>query len=410
MNNKYINLFLILIISAICLSPRFSVGMLFPGRNIDIRAEDIIILFGIVASLFYVIKYKKYKLDAPILFWPIAGWIAFGLFSVVLNLLFGGLDFVMAFFYFLKELEFFALYFIVYYFIFHSNSEKQLIKYWLFMGLINVFWLVYVFIFNINWSIWYGPNAFFEPRGPFPSGGFFLILFIFLFNLFIFYYNKLEIKKNTKIIIFISSVLPAIGVISSGSRASILGLFISLIISAVLFLFEELNLATILKILSFTIFILVVFLVMLYLVPNSQRAVNLSHIKWEYNSGDSESRMGIFKSHLVNLLNHPRALVMGFGVRGEAHSQYMRTFLERGIVGILIFFWLMWSILKTSYRGFKEKNAMFKKGLCAGLFASTIVMLLMAIPNDVFMTVKPDEVYWFFTAMTMSVIAKYKII
>lgn len=93
---------------------------------------------------------------------------------------------------------------------------------------------------------------------------------------------------------------------------------------------------------------------------------------------------------------------MGMGVLGEAHDQYIRVLLEKGITGLFMFFWLIYSILKISYKGFKEKDDLFKKSLCAGLFVSTVAMLVMAIPNDVFMVVKVDEVYWFFAAMTMA--------
>ena len=68
----------------------------------------------------------------------------------------------------------------------------------------------------------------------------------------------------------------------------------------------------------------------------------------------------------------------------------------------------MWSILKVSYGGFNEKKNLLIKGLCAGLFASTVVMLMMGVANDVFMVVKPDEVYWFFAAMAIAAIYEKK--
>jgi putative effector of murein hydrolase LrgA (UPF0299 family) len=143
----------------------------------------------------------------------------------------------------------------------------------------------------------------------------------------------------------------------------------------------------------------------IYALPVTKRIVSFEKIQREYFSGYYSSRGAAFTDHLILLSEHPWDLIFGIGIFGEAHSQYMRIALERGIVGLFLFFWLIWSILKISYNSFKEKNDLLKKGLCAGLFVATIAMLIMAIPNDVFMVVKPDEVYWFFAAMAMAAIS-----
>jgi hypothetical protein len=277
-------------------------------------------------------------------------------------------------------------------------------KWWFFFALINIFWLVYVFIFNIRWSILYGPNIFSEPQGPFPSGGFFLLLFIFFFNLFIFYYSKLKILKIKKITILILCLLPALGTFWSGSMASTLGLFFSMSISIFLLYKDRINLLSIFKISILGVLTFIILILSIQTLPVPQKIISSKKIIYEYTSGSSNSRGGILKNNLKIILSSPLSLIIGVGIKGEAHSQYMRVILERGIIGLFLFFWLIWSILNISYNGFKEREDLFKKGLSAGLFIATITMLVMSIPNDPFMVVKIAEVYWFFNAITMTTI------
>ncbi len=405
MNKKIIYLFLVLLIVAISLSPRFSFGMLFPRRNIDIRAEDILILIGSIVGIFYILKSDKKNFRFPPLFWPIVCLLGWGIFSVSINLFLGNIVFSTAFFYFLKEIEFFVLYFLVFYCVSNIGSSKKLIKYWLFFGIVNIFWLIYVFIFNVRWSIFYGPEAFIEPKGPFPSGGFFLMLFIFFFNLFIFYYNNLKISKTKKAFILVLCVLPALGVISSGSQASVLGMFFSIIVSLFLLFKNKINFAQFIKFIVLAVIIFCILLSVIYVLPISKRIISFKKISQDYLSGAYDTRGVILKNNLAVLSEHPIDLIFGTGIFGEAHSQYVRVILERGFIGLILFLWLMWSIIKISYNGYKEKNDLFKKGLCAGLFVATIAMLLVSVPNDAFMVVKPDEVYWFFVAMSTAVLS-----
>ena len=114
-NKKIVYLFLVLLITAICLSPRFSLGLLAGRRNIDIRAEDIVLCFGLIAGLIFIILRKKFKFILPPLFWPILFVSSWGFFSVLLNLLIGNIVSKIAFFYFLKEVEFFLFYFLIFY-------------------------------------------------------------------------------------------------------------------------------------------------------------------------------------------------------------------------------------------------------------------------------------------------------
>jgi len=181
-------------------------------------------------------------------------------------------------------------------------------------------------------------------------------------------------------------------------------LFLGIFISIFLLYKDRLNLIVVFKILILVVAIFSILFSAIYILPVAKKIVSFEKIKWEYMSGSSGSRGENFINNLIIVLEHPQKLIIGIGIFGEAHCQYMRVLLERGVIGLLLFFWLMWSILKISYEGFNERNNNFNKGLFGGLFTATIVMLIMAIPNDVFMVVKVAEVYWFFVAMTTATI------
>jgi O-antigen ligase len=278
----------------------------------------------------------------------------------------------------------------------------------MFLAFINTLWIFAVIVFKISWSSYYGPAAFFESEGPFPSGGFFLMLFIFLFNIFIFYYGKLSISLLKKILLFVLCTLPVVGVISSGSRTAVLGLAVSLGTTLLVYLtHRKISFGRIFKIIIVTIIIAVLFLVLINILGLSGRLLLHTNFGWEYGSSNPESRISILRGHLSDVLHGSLFnFFVGNGVVGEAHSQYIRVLVERGILGLLLFIWLMASIIKVSYTNIKDKSDLLKNSLAIGLFVATISMLVMAISNDVFMVVKPDEVYWVFAAMTLAFIVK----
>ncbi len=406
-NKKIIFLFLVLLIAAISLSPRFSLGykyLFLTERSIDIRAEDILIFFGALFLILSFLVSGKKSFKKPPLFWPIFSWIIFGFFSIMVNLLIKDSNLNIFFFYFLKEIEFFVFYLLVFYCLSRFNINIELMKYWFIFCSINILWLLYVFIYQVRWSMYYGPNAFIEPKGPFPSGGFFLMTFIFLFNLFIFYYSRLNISNTKKILIFVLCTAPLFGVLASGSYTAIVGLIVSLGLSLFIYLVNKVGIVRLVKI---SLMILLMMIVVFQLIRLFDLNVKISKAKilWEYTSGDPVSRIGILKDKISYLFENSFINpFIGFGILGEAHSYYMRVLLERGLIGFLLFIWLMGAILLISYKGMKDKNNLYKKALSSGLFIATIAMLVMAIPNDVFAVVKLDEVYWFFAAMTMAAI------
>jgi len=124
--------------------------------------------------------------------------------------------------------------------------------------------------------------------------------------------------------------------------------------------------------------------------------------------GEFDERAGIWQNQITAAFkNHPAYLPFGRGksvflTTEESHSQYVRNLVETGIIGSLIFLLLILTIIKKSLRGFLFSKEPLIISLSVGLFANTIAMLIMAIPAEAFQVVRINEVYWFFTALTMA--------
>ncbi|KPJ56395.1 hypothetical protein AMJ49_04945 [Parcubacteria bacterium DG_74_2] len=396
---------LFLLAAAIALSPSFSAGALEGERVIEIRVEDIlIVILGLIWFTNFLISGKK-EFKKPPLFLPILAWLGIGLFTVLFNWILGNLELSRGFFYFLKELEFFIIYFYVFYHIKNIDSAKFIIKLWIFLGLINAGYVFY----HINAGIrsgQYGAGAICE-WGVFSSGAFFLILFIFLFNIFFFYFFNLDISKFKKVILGAMIISPAIGVLGSISKTNFLGLILALFLSFSFFFLKKKRIKIILFAVLISIVMVGAFLFTLQRMPVASRIVDIlrpSDLLLSFDAG----RMSSIKSELEKAMKEPLLLPFfgyGKGYVGEAHNQYLRNFIEVGIMGSVIFLFLIFAIIKKAWDGFSKSRDPFSIGLSAGLLTATLTMLFISIATEAFIVVKPSEVYWFFTAITMAVLS-----
>jgi len=394
------NLPLVFLAAAIALSPSFSAGEIAGGRVVEIRIEDIlIVILGILWITNFLISGRK-KVKRPPLLFPILAWLGIGLFSVLTNWIFMNIEFSRASFYFLKEIEFFFLYFYLFYHIKNINSAKFIVKTWIVLGVINVLLIIFQVVKGMQFGS-YGPSMFME-RGPLPSGGFFLILFTILFNVFLYYYLRSDISKIKKIILGFCILSLSVGVISSGSRTAILGLALAAILSVFFYQLKRGGLKPFFIGLLTFIVVLGIFFIVSEKVPYGRSI--------RYPISAMDLRIRIWKEQIRLFPDNLFYVFFGMGksvllVGEESHSQYVRNFIETGIVGSLIFFILIFAIIKKAFQGFSSGKNPILIGLSAGLLVSTFVMLFNSIAAEALLIVKPNEVYWFFAAITMATLS-----
>jgi len=391
----------IILAFAIALSPSFSAGEIEGGRIIEIRVEDIlIVILGLLWIASFLISGRK-KIEKPPLFFPILAWLSIGLISVLTNWIFANITLSGGFFFFLKEIQFFLLYFYLFYHLKTIDSIKFIVKAWIFLGLVNVGWIIYEMIRGLKLTYYYGPTLFIEPEGTLPGGGFLLVIFIFLFNILLFYYLSQKISNFKKGILIVTIISLIIGIYASGSRASFFGLIFALFLTFLFYSIRKGFLKTFLIGVFVSIFLISIFVFLEK--PLIKRYFSLEDFLWNLNPENPVSRPGIWVSRLSEASKYPLFFLFGLGksVFGESHSQYVRNFIETGIVGSLIFLFLMFIILKKAWQGFSRVKNPLLIGLSSGLFVATLTLLFISISAEAFIVVKISEVYWFFVALTM---------
>jgi len=405
-----------LIAIAIALSPSFSAGVIESGRMLEIKVEDILIIILGAIFVFNILLLKKTNIQKPPLFIPITAWIAISLFSILLNLILKNITASNGLFFFVKEVEFFIIYFLVFYSIKSLSGAKSIIKLLVFLGVINAGWIIFQIVTSLRLTYYYGPTSFIEPDSPFISGGFFLLFFIFLSNLFLFYYRHLKISNFKKISIGLLCFFPIVGVLSSGSRTTLFSLIPSIILIFIFYLFKENYIKKLFSFILFFIFTIIITVsIILPTIPGSYRILDTENIVNELNiqNTNKSSRVNIWKNQIIRLTEKPLYLTFGFGKsflldNQQPHNQYLQNIVDTGIIGFIAFLVILYLIIKISLKNFLEGKDAFIVGISAALVSITFSMLIMSFAAEAFRVVKISELYWFLVALSMASIVLHK--
>jgi len=416
----------VLLISAIALSPSFSAGTFAGGKIIELRIEDfLIVILGLIWIANFLIS-RKEKIEKPPLLFPILIWLSIAFISVLTNLIFSNLLLDRSFFYFFKYVEIFIFYFYIFYHIKSIDSAKFLIKLWIFLGALNVIFVVYQIMFRASGAqgflatIYdgfitkiglrageYGAGAIGE-WGVFPSGAFFLIIFVFLLNIFLYYFLNQNISIFKKGMLGILMISPALGVFGSASKTNFLALIFTFFLTIFFLFLKKKNFRLIFGTILIFIFLTTLFVFSLQ-APVVERLI--PNLSLEYTIGNYKAgRLDFILPPLKESLEHPFLPFLGFGVGyvTEAHNQYVRNFIETGIIGSFAFIFLIWVILRKSFQVYSKSQDSFSVGLAAGLLVATFSMLFFSLATDPFIVVKPASVFWSFAALAMAVFTLQK--
>src|SRR5213080_3508687 len=87
---------------------------------------------------------------------------------------------------------------------------------------------------------------------------------------------------------------------------------------------------------------------------------------------------------------------LGYGVTGAGFmdAQYARTLVEVGVIGLAVFLWLVWSVLKGSLGTLRTLRDPDERGLALGFLAGTVALLVHAIWANTFIIVRIMEPFW----------------
>ena len=96
---------------------------------------------------------------------------------------------------------------------------------------------------------------------------------------------------------------------------------------------------------------------------------------------------------------------LGYGITGAGFvdSQYIRTLVELGVVGMTVFLVLLASIFKQTLKIYRSTNDDWYRGLAIGFLAGHVGLIFHAVTANTFILIRIMEPYWFLAAMVMMI-------
>lgn len=396
------SIYFVLLMSIIFL-PKINI-ISFENITAGIRIDDILIFISFLAYLLFSSKdptldLRKYKQIKTIFYI----YFIFILFSTILGIILGNVKLLISIIYVIRKLEYFTLFYIGYD---YAKSDKKIFTLFNIIVLFNFIIIilqmygyvgaissgrVYTRILTRYYSIFNGPYE----------------MSAFLLGIVPFYTLKL-IKKENMLISFASLGMILFNIIQSGSRSSIV-LYIFIVI--LMLLRQEKNLRIKFTFTAFLILILMFSMNIVDAIYKNTRfnTLKLSEIKssveysWSnknidninenidlsfYDYGDASFNIRIMKwcNYLDGFLMRP---LFGLGmsiVKNASDGAYIRCLVESGIIGSIIWLFLMFKVITIKLKDkFKQNYIKY----------SWILLLLGAVFIDLFDASKIMCFYWF---------------
>lgn len=384
---------LIFLILSMLLSPEIKIGEV-PGRDIVIRLDDIIIGIVFFSWLARIAIYKELAvLRYTRLNRPIGIYVGLCLLFTLFGAMRGDLILAKGFFYLLKYLEYFLIYFMV---VNILEDKKQIRLYLLFLfitcGIVCIYAATQIgTVARIS--------APFEGAGePNTLGGYLIIMTGIAIGL-LFYSPSLRTKFLLLGFIGLTSVCIAYTL----SRCTYMAFpFMYFTILAFSERKRGLIMGALLMVLAFIVFKpkVVIDRIKYTFVPEigpqSEQVFGIS-------VGPSASaRLTSWRTNIKEIWGtDPISAVIGTGItgRGFMDGQYARTLIELGIIGILVFIYLLWCIGREYLYVYKSTKISLYKGLALGGLGALIGIYAHAVTANSFIIIRIQEPLWFLTAM-----------
>jgi hypothetical protein len=379
------------------LSPEFAAGGgMAEGRTIIVRSEDFVL---IVIGLAWLAKtavnkelglVAKTPLNRPILFYVLANVVA-----TLLGYLWGSVDSYGGFFYVLKYVE----YFVVYYMVVNNVRDRQHARRLVIAAFLTAAVVSVVGIAQIPAGDRVSAPFEGEVGEPNTFGGYLLLMMAIAGGI------ALETYRFRVRVACLSLVgLMALPFTFTLSRASYLGAVPAVLVLAWLSRQRKAMVGVVLllvvcsPILALTLPTSVTRRVVYTFEPEQgQATVRVGRIGLDPSTS---ARLISFHGAIEGWLRRP---VFGYGVTGFGFmdAQFARVLVETGVVGLAAFAWLVWTILRSSGSAFRSSMEPEDRGLALGFMAGTFGLLAHAIGSNTFIIVRIMEPFWFFAGIVV---------
>lgn len=388
---------LYLIPYAFSLSPEIAVGET-AKREITIRIEDLLMVVLLLRVAFDFVTSKSFPMERlrknqfflPMFLYSMALIMAttLGVSQLMVSPAAG-------FFFVLKLIQFFLLFFI---FLYYIRDEKD-IKMILNGTLVTMAIVTLIGMMQIP-----GGERItmpFEGENPEPNtfGGYYVVLGSIVAGLYI--HEPKGRKKTIYALLLAAAVMPFIYTMSRTSWGAAGFSFITFLLLT--------------KGLQRKVVIFMVALLMVMSLPLMPGPVQERAQFWKADEGfegtetigrtkfdpSTSERITRYRTMVDIFVQSP---VLGRGMTGAGFidGQYIRVINETGLVGVLAFFYLFYAILKYLLSSYRNREDPFARSLSLGLFCTTIGLLVHGLGASTFLLVRVVEPYMMFLALLVS--------
>lgn len=385
---------IIILIFSMLLSPELRIAQI-GYRGVVVRIDDILLFVVFFTWLAKMAMNKELGLlkKTPLNL-PIISFIFISTLSTFLGIISGTVKAAFAFFYILKYIEYFLLYFMV---VNNISNFKQIKRF------IAILFIVCVLVSLSTYpqiARQEKTSAPFEGLGgaePNTLGGYQVLLLAVSAGILL--YTKSIFWQFLSVGLILCTLPSFLYTLSRGSYLGFIFMYLFLII------FSKKKQLLLIMILLFASFILPSILPKI--VTNRIAETFIPGKEYEFVGKritldeSASARIENWKSVLEKLTRRP---ILGYGVTGVGlvDTQYARVMGETGIVGFWIFTWILITISRICLRSLKNVGDDWSQGLIIGFLAGFAGLLIHAFSAESFIIVRIMEPFWFLVAIIMA--------
>lgn len=392
------DLALIILILAMLLSPEFYLGAI-TGRSVTFRFDDaliFVIFFGWLARI--AINKETGLLQPTSLNTPIILYFTVSVVASLLGALEGNVKLQQSFFYLLKYVEYYILFFMV------TNNLRSVKQ-----SKIFVFFLLLTCVAVCLYA-WLNVQHLARVSAPFEGktgeantlGGYLLLMMSLALGLFLY---ETAWKRQLLLLGVISCIIPPfLFTLSRGAWIAFFPMCLTLVL-----LTRRKKGMLLLALLS-------LFLLMPVLFPRQvQERIAQTFIKDVPGSQQyavlgkkftlDQSAVSRVESWTYAFNKWVKRPFLGYGVPAGSvvDNQYARVIREVGTIGFAIYLWLMFRIYRAGKQTFiLTKGDNFAQGLSLGFIAGFVGLLFHAFSAESFILIRIMEPFWFMAAMVIA--------
>ncbi len=383
---------LIMLIFSMLLSPELKIAEV-PSRAVVVRIDDILIFVVFFSWLAKTAINKELGLLKRTPLNPlIIGFIFVCIFSTGIGVLSGHVRPLKSFFYIIKYIEYFMLFFLVT----NSIRDKKQIKTFAAVFLITCAIICAYTIPQIG--VLGRTTAPFEGDvgGPNALGGYLVLLFAVCMGFFL--YSPLPVWQFCSGALACFIIPAFLFTLSRGSYLAFIFMYLTLII-----------LTKKKRLLLIGALILAIFILPVILPGRVTNRITMTFIPGRVYTplgaritldDSAASRVESWRTVFKKWKKQP---ILGYGVTGVGlvDTQYHRVLGETGIIGFSIFILLIITIFRHSLHIFNNIEDEWAQGLALGFLAGFVGLLFHCFSANTFIIVRIMEPFWFLAAMVI---------